>query len=48
MPSYILRNIDRDLWARVKARAATQGLNPKDLKDLIERLLRQWLGETNG
>lgn len=44
MASYILRNIDRELWARVKARAASQGINQKDLKDLIERLLREWLG----
>jgi predicted HicB family RNase H-like nuclease len=41
MASYILRDIDPELWKRVKAKAALEGVS---LKALIERLLRAWLG----
>lgn len=40
MSSYILRDIDPELWKRVKSKAA---LEPVSLKALIERLLRAWL-----
>lgn len=40
MSSYILRKIDPDLWARVKAKAA---LERTTLKALIESLLAKWL-----
>lgn len=36
MPNYILRNIDPDLWAKVKARAASEG---RPLRWLILKLL---------
>ena len=40
MASYILRQIDPDLWRRVKSKAALEGLS---IKTLIELLLRDWL-----
>lgn len=40
MASYILRNIDPDLWRQVKSKAALDGVT---VKALIERLLRDWL-----
>jgi len=42
MASYILRDIDPDLWKRVKAKAALQSTT---LKQLIEDLLVTWLKE---
>lgn len=39
MPSFILRNIDPDLWARVKARAAEDG---RSLRGLILWLLTKY------
>ena len=42
MASYILRNIDGDLWRQVKGRAALQGIT---IKGLIEQLLRAWVAE---
>lgn len=42
MASYILRDIDPDLWKRVKAKAA---LRETSIKDLIDELLRVWLKE---
>lgn len=40
MASYILREIDPELWRKVKAKAA---LETTSIKALIERLLRDWL-----
>lgn len=40
MASYILRNIDPELWRRVKSKAALEGIS---VKALIERLLRTWV-----
>lgn len=40
MASYILRNIDPELWRQVKAKAALEGVS---LRALIERLLQNWL-----
>jgi len=40
MASYILRNIDADLWRQIKSKAALEGIS---VKALIERLLRAWL-----
>lgn len=40
MPSYILRQIDADLWRLVKSKAALEQIS---LKALIERLLREWV-----
>jgi hypothetical protein len=40
MGTYLLRDIDPDLWRRVKSKAALEGVS---LKTLIERLLRAWL-----
>lgn len=40
MASYILRNIDPDLWKQLKAKAALEGVS---LKALIEGRLRAWL-----
>lgn len=37
--TYILRKIDDDLWKRVKAKAALQGVS---IRALIERLLQEW------
>lgn len=42
MASYILRQIDEHLWRRVKSKAALQGIT---IKALIEKLLKDWLGE---
>lgn len=39
MPSYILRNIDPDLWARVKARSETEGI---PLRAVILKLLESY------
>jgi hypothetical protein len=39
MPSYILRNIDADLWERVKARASEDG---RSLRGLIMWLLEKY------
>jgi predicted HicB family RNase H-like nuclease len=40
--SYILRNIDPELWRHVKSKAALEGVS---VKALIERLLRDWLAK---
>jgi predicted HicB family RNase H-like nuclease len=40
MASYILRDIDADLWRRVKSKAALEGVS---VKKLIEQLLRTWV-----
>jgi predicted DNA binding CopG/RHH family protein len=40
MASYILRNIDPELWRRVKSKAALEGIT---IKALIEELLQTWL-----
>lgn len=40
MPSYILRNIDADLWHRVKVKALQEHIT---LKALVERLLNEYL-----
>ena len=40
MASFILRKIDDALWRRIKSKAALEGVS---LKDLIERLLRDWV-----
>jgi hypothetical protein len=39
MPAYILRDIDTDLWARVKERAALDG---RSLRGLILWLLERY------
>jgi hypothetical protein len=39
MPSFILRNIDPDLWLRVKARAESEG---RSLRGLILWLLTKY------
>ena len=39
MPSYILRDIDPDLWSRVKARAEPEG---RSLRGLILWLLTRY------
>ena len=39
MPSYILRTIDPDLWARVKARSAQDGI---PLRAIILKLLEMY------
>jgi plasmid stability protein len=39
MPSFILRNIDEDLWNRVKARAKDEG---RSLRGLILWLLTKY------
>lgn len=39
MPAYILRNIDPDLWKRVKERAAAEG---RSLRGLILWLLQRY------
>jgi hypothetical protein len=41
MPAYILRDIDIELWTRVKERAASEG---RSLRGLILWLL-QWYAE---
>lgn len=40
MASYILRNIDVELWRKVKGYAALRGLN---IRTLIESLLTAWV-----
>lgn len=40
MPSFILRNLDPDFWAKVQAKATAQGVR---IKDVILRLLADWL-----
>ncbi len=40
MPSYILRKIDPDLWASVKARAAEEG---RPLRFVILALLKAYV-----
>lgn len=40
--SYTLKGLDRELWRKVKSKAALQSLT---LKALIEQLLRVWLKE---
>ena len=37
--SYLLRDIDPELWRRVKSRAALDGLS---LKDIITKMLRAY------
>jgi hypothetical protein len=39
MPAYTLRDIDTDLWTRVKERAATEG---RSLRGLILWLLERY------
>jgi hypothetical protein len=39
MPSYILRNIDPDLWERVKVKAVSEG---RSLRGLILWLLEKY------
>jgi len=38
--AYILRDIDADLWRKVKSKAATQGVSAKDV---ILKLLAEWV-----
>ena len=45
MSSFILRKIDPELWQRVRSRCRSLGLIPKDL---IERLLKDWLASFEG
>jgi hypothetical protein len=40
MASYIIRQIDPELWRQVKSKAALERLT---IRELIEQLLRQWL-----
>jgi hypothetical protein len=40
MPSFILRNLDPEFWAKVQAKATAEGVT---VKALILRLLSQWL-----
>jgi len=40
MSTFVLRHIDAELWARVRAKAHAQGLS---LKVVIEQLLREWV-----
>ncbi len=42
MASYILRDIDPELWKRVKAKTA---MSETTIKAKIEELLRAWLKE---
>lgn len=39
MAAYILRDIDPDLWRKVKSKAAAQG---QTAKDVILKLLAEW------
>lgn len=43
MASYIFRDIDPELWKRVKAKAAMQGEKGTTIKALVENLLRAWV-----
>ena len=38
--TYLLRDIDDDLWARVKTRAARERIS---VRDVILRLLKAWV-----
>lgn len=40
MASYILRQIDPDLWKQVKTKAASEG---RSVKAVIEALIAAWL-----
>jgi predicted HicB family RNase H-like nuclease len=40
--SYLLRNIDQDLWRRVKSKAALEGVS---VNALILRLLTEWVND---
>jgi hypothetical protein len=42
MPSFILRDLDPEFWARVQAKAKAQNVR---VKELILRLLADWLKE---
>lgn len=46
---YFLRDIDGDLWARIKAKVRAEGragIPEKTLiRDLIEQLFREWIKE---
>lgn len=42
MKSYMLRDVDSDLWKRTKALAAK---NDETIKDVIERALKEYLKE---
>ncbi len=41
MASYILRDIDAELWRKVKSKAAAEGIS---VKAAIESLLKGWAG----
>lgn len=43
MASYILRQIDPELWKRVKSKAAAEGLT---LRAIVDQLLRGWVKES--
>ena len=40
MAAYILRDIDNDLWRKVKSKAAAQGVSAKDV---MLKLLAEWV-----
>ena len=40
MTAYIIRGIPADLWRKVKAKAATQGVS---VRAVILRLLQEWV-----
>jgi hypothetical protein len=40
MAAYILRDIDADLWRKVKSKAAAEG---STAKDVILQLLAEWV-----
>jgi hypothetical protein len=40
MAAYILRDIDEDLWRKVKSKAAAEGASAKDV---ILKLLADWV-----
>lgn len=42
MSSYILRHTDDQLWKRVKAKAALQGVT---VKAVIEKFLKDWVSQ---
>jgi hypothetical protein len=44
MAAYIVRDIDDDLWRRVKTKAAAEGVTAKDV---ILRLLAEWATARN-
>lgn len=41
--TYIMKNLDRAFWQRVKSKAALQGLS---VRELIDQLLRGWVKES--